>query len=77
MEERVGGPLPTLRALYRALLARGSKTYSHMCVQMERYAPDIARLVQEAGAEGEEALMNVTADVWEGDPQRMLMVFDR
>ncbi len=56
LSEELGGALGVLRALGRAILVAGSKSYTHMVIALERYYP---LLVSHAGPLGREV-----SDVW-------------
>lgn len=77
MREALGDQLSFLRALFRALLAAGSKTYTHTCVMLERYSPLLQPLLEEAGHEGAYEVLDIIADVWHNAPQRLSMTIDR
>ncbi|GAB4821122.1 hypothetical protein N2152v2_008168 [Parachlorella kessleri] len=71
------GALGVLRMLARALLVAGAKSYTHMVIALERYYGPLAARVQEAGLEGEVALVDVACAVWRRSPQRAAMAVDR
>jgi len=80
--EALGGPLGALRALARALLHAGAKSFTHTHVAFERHAPALAALAAElpgdgAAAAAAAALLDAAAAVWADAPQRLAATLDR
>eukprot|EP00887_Chlorella_sp_A99_P001913 scaffold18.g1913.t1 len=77
LEEVLGGKVGVLRALGRALLVAGAKSYTHMVIALERYYGPLSNMVAALGLEGETALVDVACAIWRASPQRASMAVDR
>jgi len=77
LEQVLGGKIGVLRMLSRCLLVAGAKSYSHLVTAIERYHGPLSLLVNEIGMEGQIALVEMAALVFEKNPQRIVMAVDK
>lgn len=78
MRDAVGSPEAMLRAVGRAVLAAGSKSYSHCYVLIERYSPLLYNLMDEVGAEaGQRLLLELLGDMYSQMTQRLSLALAR